>query len=98
MSGPAHSFHPTLLREYDIRGIVGSTLHPADARAIGHAFGTMVAAAGGRKVVLGYDGRLSSPELAAATGASVEQPVRTREQHAIEGFTAVHLELVSTSG
>lgn len=36
--------------------------------------------------------------LAAATGASVEQPVRTREQHAIEGFTAVHLELVSTSG
>ena len=71
MSGPAHSFHPTLLREYDIRGIVGSTLHPADARAIGHAFGTMVAAAGGRKVVLGYDGRLSSPELAAATGAGL---------------------------
>jgi phosphomannomutase len=71
MPGPAHRFHPTLLREYDIRGIVGSTLHPADARAIGQAFGTMVTAAGGRKVVLGYDGRLSSPELAAATGAGL---------------------------
>ena len=27
----AHAFHLTLLREYDIRGIVGSTLHEADA-------------------------------------------------------------------
>jgi phosphomannomutase len=71
MPGPAHRFHPTLLREYDIRGIVGSTLHPADAHAIGQGFGTTVVAAGGRKVVLGYDGRLSSPELAAATGAGL---------------------------
>lgn len=36
--------------------------------------------------------------LAAATGASIEQPVRTREQHAIDGFSAVHLELVASSG
>ena len=64
-----HRFDPTLLREYDIRGIVGATLGAADARAIGQAFGTMVVAAGGRRVVLGYDGRLSSPELAAATCA-----------------------------
>ena len=28
-----HRFHPTLLREYDIRGIVGETLYAADARA-----------------------------------------------------------------
>ena len=69
MAAAGHAFHPTLLREYDIRGIVGTTLHTADARAIGQAFGTMVVAAGGRKVVLGYDGRLSSPELAAATCA-----------------------------
>lgn len=72
MPGPAHTFDPTLLREYDIRGIVGSTLHEADARAIGHAFGTMMVAAGGRKVCLGYDGRLSSPELAAATSAGLQ--------------------------
>ncbi len=34
----------TLLREYDIRGIVGRTLHPADAFAIGRVFGSIVAA------------------------------------------------------
>ena len=33
-----------ILREYDIRGIVGETLHAADARAIGRAFGTHGAA------------------------------------------------------
>ena len=49
-----------------------STLHAADARAIGRAFGTMVLAAGGRQVrASGCDGRLSSPELAAATGAGL---------------------------
>jgi phosphomannomutase len=58
-----HEFDPTLLREYDIRGIVGKTLHPADAFAIGRAFGSVVARAGGKTVVVGYDGRLSSPEL-----------------------------------
>ena len=61
-----HDFHPTSLREYDIRGVVGRTLHPADAFAIGRCFGTVVARAGGRAVAVGYDGRLSSPELAAA--------------------------------
>ena len=58
-----HAFHPSLLREYDIRGIVGDTLHPADAHAIGRAFGAVVARGGGRTVAVGYDGRLSSPEL-----------------------------------
>ena len=62
----AHRFHPTILREYDIRGIVGETLFAADARAIGRTFGTIVARGGGRMVCVGYDGRLSSPELEAA--------------------------------
>ncbi len=61
-----HDFHPTSLREYDIRGVVGRTLHPADAFAIGRTFGTVVARAGGSRVAVGYDGRLSSPELSAA--------------------------------
>ena len=61
-----HAFHPTSLREYDIRGIVGHTLFAADAFAIGRIFGTVVARAGGRRVAVGYDGRLSSPELAGA--------------------------------
>jgi phosphomannomutase len=59
----SHHFDPTSLREYDIRGIVGKTLHPADAFAIGRCFGSIVARAGGQTVAVGYDGRLSSPSL-----------------------------------
>ena len=58
-----HDFDPHTLREYDIRGIVGQTLHAADAFAIGRCFGTVVAGAGGARVAVGYDGRLSSPAL-----------------------------------
>ena len=61
-----HDFDPTVLREYDIRGIVGETLGEADAWAIGRGFGTRVARIGGSRVVVGYDGRLSSPALEAA--------------------------------
>ena len=59
----SHRFDPTSLREYDIRGIVGRTLHPADAFAIGRVFGSIVARNGGTRVAVGYDGRLTSPEL-----------------------------------
>jgi len=61
-----HVFHPTVLREYDVRGVIGKTLGVADAAALGRAFGTMVVQAGGKSVALGFDGRVSSPELAAA--------------------------------
>ena len=63
---PGHQFDASILREYDIRGIVGSTLSVRDARAIGQAFGTMVAGNGGRVVAVGQDGRHSSPALANA--------------------------------
>jgi phosphomannomutase len=59
----SHHFDPTVLREYDIRGVVGRTLHAIDAFAIGRAFGTIVARGGGTRVAVGYDGRLTSPEL-----------------------------------
>jgi phosphomannomutase len=62
----SHKFDPTTLREYDIRGIVGRGLTADDAFAIGRVFASMVARAGGVGVTVGYDGRLSSPELAAA--------------------------------
>ncbi len=58
-----HQFHPTVLREYDIRGIIGETLGPDDARAIGRGFGTLLRRAGGKLVAVGYDGRVSSPML-----------------------------------
>jgi phosphomannomutase len=63
MDGFSHRFDPTTLREYDIRGIVGKTLHGADAFAIGRVFGSIVAGHGGSRVAVGYDGRLSSPDL-----------------------------------
>jgi phosphomannomutase len=58
-----HAFHPTVLREYDIRGIIGETLSPEDAFAIGRCFGSILAREGGTRAAVGYDGRLSSPEL-----------------------------------
>lgn len=59
----SHDFDPTVLREYDIRGIIGETLGPDDARAIGRGFATLLKRAGGSKVAVGYDGRTSSPML-----------------------------------
>jgi len=61
-----HRFDPTILREYDIRGIVGTTLFPADARALGRVFAEILAETGGRRAAVGYDGRLTSPEFEAA--------------------------------
>ena len=61
-----HRFDPTILREYDIRGLVGKTLFAEDARALGRAYGSALRRRGGRTVAVGYDGRLSSPELESA--------------------------------
>ena len=66
-----HRFDPTILREYDIRGVVGKTLTEADARALGLSFGTLLARSGGTKVMVGYDGRLSSPSLEKALVAGL---------------------------
>ncbi|MBE5073854.1 phosphomannomutase/phosphoglucomutase [Erythrobacteraceae bacterium E2-1 Yellow Sea] len=59
----SYQFHETVLREYDIRGIIGETLGAEDARAIGRSFATLLRRAGGSKVAVGYDGRVSSPML-----------------------------------
>ncbi|USA39067.1 phosphoglucomutase/phosphomannomutase PgmG [Pelagerythrobacter marinus] len=75
----AHQFHTTVLREYDIRGIIGETLGPDDARAIGRSFATLLREAGGSKVAVGYDGRVSSPTL---------------EHALIEGLTASGCDVV----
>ena len=61
-----HRFDPTSLREYDIRGIVGKTLGEADANAIGRGFATLLRRAGGTRVAVGRDGRVSSEALEAA--------------------------------
>lgn len=59
----SHRFHPSVLREYDIRGTIGKTLGPDDAYALGRSFATRVLRDGRKRVAVGYDGRLSSPML-----------------------------------
>ena len=61
----SHKLHPTALREYDIRGIVGHTLSETDGYGVGRSFGTLVRRAGGSRVAVGRDGRISSPVLEA---------------------------------
>ncbi|AJP73880.1 phosphoglucomutase/phosphomannomutase PgmG [Sphingomonas hengshuiensis] len=68
-----HRFDPTSLREYDIRGIVGEALGPDDARAIGRGFATLLRRAGGHRVAVGRDGRLSSPMLEEALVAGLTE-------------------------
>lgn len=61
-----HAFAPGILREYDIRGVVGDTLGAEDAYALGRAFATHIAAQSGNpspEICVGYDGRLTSPML-----------------------------------
>ncbi|MBC2669911.1 phosphoglucomutase/phosphomannomutase PgmG [Novosphingobium piscinae] len=74
-----HPLPPAILREYDIRGVFGETLGPDDARAIGRSFATLVRRAGGSRVAVGYDGRLSSPVL---------------EHALVEGLTASGVDVV----
>lgn len=76
----AYKFDPSILREYDIRGIVGKTLNVSDAAALGRAFGTVVKRGGGKTVAVGYDGRVSSPEMA---------------KHVIEGLRATGLNVTA---
>ena len=61
-----HRFHPSILREYDVRGIVGETLTEADAYAIGRGYCALAREEGARRVAVGRDGRTHSPELEAA--------------------------------
>jgi phosphomannomutase / phosphoglucomutase len=64
---------PSIFKAYDIRGIVGSTLDIGIARRIGQAFGTAVRIKGEQTVVIGRDGRLSGPELAAALASGLQR-------------------------
>jgi phosphomannomutase len=54
---------PVLLREYDIRGTYTKNLSDADAYAVGLRFGTYLKNSGGKYVIVGYDGRLSTPAM-----------------------------------
>ena len=64
--GDVAGLPPSIFRAYDIRGVVGETLTPGIVRAIGRAIGSEAAERGQSEVVVGRDGRISSPELGAA--------------------------------
>src|SRR3954463_3125742 len=61
-----HTFNATILREYDIRGIVGDTLTEADAYALGRTFGALASDEGAKRIGAGRDGRTHSGMLEAA--------------------------------
>ena len=62
----SHQFNRTILREYDVRGIVGQTLNPEDAYALGRSYAALATSEGASRVAVGRDGRTHSPELEAA--------------------------------
>src|SRR6476469_5088554 len=62
----------TIFKAYDIRGVIGKTLDAGVAHKIGQAFGRAALAKGERSVVIGRDGRLSGPELAAALAQGLQ--------------------------
>lgn len=64
LEGFTYDFDPSILRAYDVRGEIGTTLKEEDCYAIGRAFGSIVARRGGKTVCIGFDGRETSPKFA----------------------------------
>ena len=68
------NFEPEILREYDIRGIVGEHLTENTAYTIGRTFGYCVKSSSlPDSIVVGFDGRLSSPTLHDALAEGLKQ-------------------------
>ena len=62
-----------IFKAYDIRGVVGKTLTAAGVEAIGQAIGSEARQRGSSEIVIGRDGRLSGPELAAALASGIRK-------------------------
>ncbi len=75
-----------IFKAYDIRGIVGKTLTPEIVEAIGHALGSEARLRKQKEICIGYDGRLSGPELAAALSRGIRKA----------GIDVVNLGMVAT--
>jgi phosphomannomutase/phosphoglucomutase len=65
------SLDPGIFRTYDIRGIVGEQLNADTVYKIGQAIGSEALARGEQGVIVGRDGRTSSPELGDALVAGL---------------------------
>jgi len=75
-----------IFKAYDIRGIVGKTLTPEIVEAIGQALGSEALLRKQTTICVGYDGRLSGPELAAALSRGIRKT----------GINVIQLGLVAT--
>jgi phosphomannomutase / phosphoglucomutase len=62
-----------IFKAYDIRGIVGKTLTSEIVETIGQAIGSEATARRQTQICIGYDGRLSGPELAAALARGIRK-------------------------
>ncbi|HWU35262.1 MAG TPA: phosphomannomutase/phosphoglucomutase [Methylovorus sp.] len=60
-----------IFKAYDIRGIVGKTLTPEIVEQIGKAIGSEAVKLQQKAICIGYDGRLSGPELAEALARGI---------------------------
>ena len=63
MDAKTHKFTQSILKMYDIRGIVGKDLNNTDAYFMGKAYGTFLVNLGKKSCSVGMDGRISSLEL-----------------------------------
>jgi len=75
-----------IFKAYDIRGVVGKTLTTEIVEAIGHAIGSEAVTRQQRAIVIGRDGRLSGPDLAAALARGIQK----------SGIDVIDLGLVAT--
>ncbi len=68
IDSPLADLPPGILRAYDIRGTVGQDITTDIARSIGFSFAQSIKQEhpNARSICVGYDGRVSSPELEAA--------------------------------
>ena len=64
-AAPGLAVDRSIFRAYDIRGVLGKTLDRGVARQLGRAIGSEGVDRGLREIVVGRDGRLSGPDLAA---------------------------------
>ncbi|WP_328387741.1 phosphomannomutase/phosphoglucomutase [Nocardia sp. NBC_00416] len=82
---PAESVN-SVIKAYDIRGVVSDQLDAGFVRDTGSAFARLMRAEDARRVVIGHDMRASSPQLAAAFA----------EGALAQGLDVVHIGLAST--
>ncbi|MEZ5653660.1 MAG: phosphomannomutase/phosphoglucomutase [Burkholderiaceae bacterium] len=68
---PAGVLPPAIFKAYDIRGVVDETLTEAGVRRVGTALALLARERGVSRIVVGRDGRLSGPRLAAALAAGI---------------------------